>query len=236
MASPDYFAWPLLRDVRQLMTSVNVTTRFEALSNDEDDYIQTVIDAVVEELEQETHRQFIPDVSDTSRVYDGNGTSQMDIDDMVSLTGVTILGVYSDPGYTITDVVLTEEYRHGRSRLVAGHGSIPALSAVGVYHPTQLCFPVGRQNIQVTGQFGYATSIPKDVWNAVAGECAHRIAQNTVFRPLGRVTNQKTVSESITYKVDLPVIAGWRERYRHILARYRRRSSPRLRELRGRMI
>jgi hypothetical protein len=216
-----------------LLDACAVTLRLDA--PDAATRIERVIADVCAEVERDTLRQFIAGEEDEERIYDGSGTPEQEVDEMVALTGVTVIGVANDPGYTIAPVLVSEQGRP-QTRLVLGRGSLPAWQTAGVMIPSQNVFPAGRQNIVVTGTFGYAATVPIDLWESVCGEMALRLCQEVSWRPIGHVIQQKIGESSTTYKPALPWATGWHDRYRQALKRYRRPSGRRLRLLRSPMV
>jgi hypothetical protein len=224
----DYTAYPTVDDVQLLLDSCAVTLRLDA--PDAAARIERVIGDVTTEVERDTLRQFIAGEDDEARSFDGSGTPEMEVDELVALVGVTVIGVTSDPGYTLAPVLVSEQGRP-RTRLVLGRGSLPAWQTAGVMIPSQNVFPAGRQNIVVTGTFGYGATVPVDLWESLCGEMALRLCQEVSWRPIGPVTQLKIGESSTTYKPSLPWATGWHDRYRQALKRYRRPSGRRLRLL-----
>jgi len=234
LAGPAYTAWPTVADMDTRLADAGITLRASVTS----DRKQELLAAVVAEVGHRTGRQFLPDASDTTRVYDGSGTAELEVDEMVSLTSVAVIGLQSDPGYSLSDVTLVDEPGQPRNRLVTGRGSLPALARSGAAWPVRHSFPAGRQNIRVTGKFGYAAAIPADLWSAVADEAAARLAAEALFRPSGQVQEWREADVMKRFRlVDAGDGTRWTPRFREALCRYRRPAlGRRLRRVRSPMI
>jgi hypothetical protein len=229
-----YSQWPVQADIQLLLTSTNVTLRVTGGSIAE--RFNRAIAEVTQEVAKETHQQFLADTSDTTRIYDGSGTSELEVDPMVSFTGAVIIGLQSDPGFTLAGIQLANELNRPQTRLITATGSAPAWTTDGVFVAYHQVFPVGRQNVKVTGKFGYAASIPQDLWEGVCQECAFRMTQEVLFRPTGRVAEQKAGDAMTRYSLDRATITGWHERYRQAIDRYKRRPGRKLRNMKAAMI
>ena len=202
--SADYTAWPTSNDVLTRLSSAGVTLRNGVASA----RMSTVLQDVAGEVERRTLRKFIADQNDVTRYYDGNDLPALIVDEMVSLTSVSVL-TYPSPlslvlnpdaiptapvPYVMADAVLVYEQGKPMTRIVAERVSTPDYHMRfpgayggysgggylgGGYYPStasQHRFSVGRQNVAVTGKFGYAQAIPADLWAAACGEMARRLA------------------------------------------------------------
>lgn len=221
----DYTAWPTSQDVQDRLTAASLTLRDQTGRR-----MKGATAAVVAEVAQLTKRQFVADTVDTVRYYDGNSTAEIEVDEMISLTSVGVIGVISDPGYTMSDVQLIQEQDLPQTRIITARGSLPNLLGA---HP--LYFPGGRGNIVVTGKFGYAVEIPIDLWEAVCGEIAYRLGAECVFDPSGRVSSWKEGDEATTYRLSGVDATNWHSIYLSAIGHYKRPAGRRLRNLRNRM-
>lgn len=224
---PDYTAWPTPADIDITLDACAVTLRPEGW--DATTLTERHLAAVTAEVGRLTRRQFVADASDTTRTYDGSGTAEQDVDEMVSLTSVTVVGSDGDTSYAMSGVALVSEQGLPASRLVVDSGSSPGVSLDDV-------FPSGRQNLRVTGKFGYAPSIPPDLWEAVAGEVAHRLACEVGWRPTGRVKARQVGDARTDYQHEPPSATGWHERYLAAVRQYERPTGRRARRLRPPMV
>jgi hypothetical protein len=90
-------------------------------------------------MDQYTGRTLVQDTA-TTRMYDGNVDAELKIDDVNAITEVTV-----------DDVVITPY-------------TYPANSARKYLLRLQDdYFPIGMQNVAVTGKFGYFTALPEDI-------------------------------------------------------------------------
>jgi len=228
----NYNAFPTAQDVLARLSAAGIILRDGALAA----RMPTVIQDVVDEVTRRTLRQFVADTSDTTRTYDGSGSSEQEVDEMVSLTSVTVLGMQSNPGYPLSNPQFIVEQNKPRTRIVIGVGSVPAWTSEGVWMPFRSIFPAGRQNILITGRFGFAPTIPGDLWAGICGEMAHRLAKEAIFNADGRVTNWKGGDESFALAINDPDALGWHTTFEDRVNFYKRPSGRRLRRLRPGMV
>ncbi len=232
-AAPDYTQWPAVFDIEAKLTACGITPRVNDPS-----YRQRVIDGVVAEIERLTLRQWVADSVDVTRVYDGSGTAELEVDEFVSFTAVVAIGAPGDPGYTMSNVAPIVELRKPLSRLVVARGGLPAFATEAVWAPYHYVFPAGRQNVQVTAKWGYGATIPVDLWLAVQDEAAAREAEEAAEQGSGRGRLTRLTEGDVTKQWD--VKGGWIEgahrRFADAISRYKRRDGRRLRRLRPAMI
>jgi hypothetical protein len=246
----DYSAWPTPADVLQRLSNAGITLRGDADAN----YVQRALDDVTDEAGREAGRQFVADASDTTRLYDGRGLPEIEVDDLVSLTSVSLSGLGAD-GTTLPNATLVFEQGKPRNRLVLDAGALPSTSlAGGGFYPggpladgvgagvwgalsaLPRVFPAGRQNVSVTGRFGYAATVPVDLWRAVCGEAAARLAAEAVTSGQGRIVQIRDGGLQIHRQFGAPGDdAGWTKPYSAALKRYRKRARQRTWQLRRQM-
>lgn len=231
MSDIDYTAWPGAADVQDRLTAANVTLRVTATPR-----TQAAMSAVIAEISNRTQRQFVASVLPETRIYDGTGTAEMEVDEMVRLDAIAVVGLPSSAGYPLAGARLTVEQGRPQTRLTVARGSVAAYGPAGVFAPTLSLFPAGRQNIAVTGLFGYGAAIPADLWEAACGEMALRLAQEALFTPDGRVSLDRAGDEERRYKLDDATATGWHDLYSAALTSYKRPQGRRLRNARNRMI
>ena len=228
----NYVAWPALADVQAFLVRAGISLRYNVC--------QPILDGVIREVERRTLRQFICDTVDTTRIYDGSGSAEQEVDEIVSLTGVVVVGYQTAPGYTLANVMVVNELHKPQTRLVCARGSLPALVGEGYIAPYPTQFPMGRQNIQVTGRFGYGPVVPEDLWTAVCAEMAYRLAREAIFQPGGRVAEDFRGDVKKKYTLTEPVVLGWHDDFERCMTDpkrgYRRPSGRRLRNMRGKPI
>jgi len=230
---PSYADWCVEADAQLLLNSCGLTTRLS--SGDFTTRFGRLRSRVIAQISVSTHRQFVADTVDTSRYYDGTGAAEQEVDEMVSLTSVQVIGLQSDPGYTLDNATLCTEQAIGRTRIVVAQGSLPAYASTAAFLPYRTIFPVGRQNLIVTGKFGFAATIPADLWEAACGEICYLIGQEATFAPTGLAEwREGDVMEKV--KSDTADANRWHANFVQALKDYKRPAGRRLRMLKGRMI
>ena len=230
--TPAYTDWPTPSDVQARLASAGITLRGTAFA----DRIPNIILGVADEISRRTLRQFIADTMNTTRTYNGNDTAELEVDEMVTLTSVAVVGMQSNPGYPLSNPALVFEQNKPLTRIMLGIGSVPAWTTEGVWMPFRSIFPAGRQNVTVTGRFGFGASIPADLWNAACGEMGHRITREAIFSADGRVSSWKGGDESVSLSLDKVDGLGWHDSFEAKMSLYKRPGGRRLRSLVNRMI
>lgn len=105
--------------------------------------VQQYIDAVTAYIERYTGRKFTVDEEASERVYSGDNSGELFIDDAVEVTAVKI----GDEALETTDFYLYPSNRLPKTRIVL---------------PYRI-FRTGNQNITVTAKWGYGEDIPADL-------------------------------------------------------------------------
>lgn len=232
---PDYTQWPTSVDVQQMLDSAGVTLRITA--SEADARTGRLMAAVEQDIARRTMRQFVADApAGTSRYFDGTGTAELEIDEFVAFTSATVIGIATAPGYGLVNVIPITEAGRPQTRLIMGQGSVPAWTTEGVVVPYAAVFPLGRSNIEIVAQFGYGATIPANLWEACAAEVAHRLTQEVLFRPVGRIQEQQRADIRIQYKLSEAAATGWHQQFETACRQYRRATGRRLRNLTPRMI
>ena len=137
--------------------------------------------------------------SATYKLYDGDGTDELMVDDLITLTKVDILDYNGDVLYTIDSA--TDEYHlypantTPKTMIKINRGGAP----VGIF----LC---GNQNIKVTGTFGYAATVPEDI-RFVATKLVASIIEEGNYDVGAEIKSEKLGEYSITYQ-DIEKIAS----------------------------
>jgi len=246
---PDYTDWPSANDIDAILATAGYSLT-PALSA----RVPALLLAVEREVARHTVRQFKADGADTTRRFDGSGTAELEIDEIVSLTRVAIVGGFGIPGYDLSNVQLVQEAGKPITRLITVRGTLSAYitSAGSDGSPASAAspslywvFPSGRQNIEVTGRFGYGATIPEALWDAVAHEVAYRLIRPAVFGG-GRVASgdaaglqlieEQFGDERRRYKQFDHADLGWHELFVEQCGLFKRPQGRRLRKLRGEML
>lgn len=231
----NYTAYPTAYDVRARLDAAGVTLRVDITTR-----ATTALEEVIAEVERRTRRQFIADTIDNVRTFDGSGTATLDIDEIVSLTTVTIAGGWGTPAYDLSGAQMVQATGRPCSRLVVGTGSLPAYNTVGIGGLYRL-FPAGRQNILVTGKWGYGEAIPADLWHGICGEAAVRMTREASWNQGGRISSESYGDEKRSYQLDEGEALGWHQAFEALILQdprgYQRSAATRnLKKLRGPML
>jgi len=223
----DYTAWPVTDDVDAVLSNIGVTLRATGASATA---LQARVKVAVEaEIGRRTGRQFLADAADATRYFDGSGVQEQEVDEIVSLTSVTVIGPPSETIETLSNVIIAQGAGLPSTRLIRIRGSIPGLQ-------TEYVFPAGRQNIAVAGKWGYASTIPADLWEAAASEQAFRLAKQVGWRPVGRIKGRTIGDTRVEYANVEAEVTGLHEQFEAAVRGYTRPAGRRLRNLKPRMI
>lgn len=219
--------WPVAADVLQKLQYTNPEGLTASVTND----VDNLLAAIIAEFQSPpngaaggTGRNFEP-VTET-RLFDGNGYPELRVPDIVPGTAFT---VHAYDAY-LTDVQLAAPVQPwlGWNRLIRPQG---AGSIVGASYATPGIFPIGLQNISVAATWGFAATVPPDVWEAVRCEAAHRaLVQGAV--PLAGIGSTITMGPfSINTSAGVSVwgqsspIAVFHQTYVNCVSRYRDRAA-----------
>ena len=119
-----------------------------------DEQIATWISAVEAWVNTYTGKTFESE-SVSYKLYDGNGTDELLIDDLTALTKIEILDSDGEIDETIdnsNEYWLYPENETAKNRIIINIENAP----IGI-------FTNGNQNIKVYGTFGYSASVPEDI-------------------------------------------------------------------------
>jgi hypothetical protein len=105
--------------------------------------IAEYIEGVEKVIEKLTGRNFIADSASGKRLYDGDGSPILLIDDAQEITKVEVNDVEVDSAY----IYKYPANKTPKNKIVLS----------GAY------FSSGKQNITITGKFGYSVSVPMDI-------------------------------------------------------------------------
>lgn len=129
--------------------------------------------------------------SDTVKYYDGNGTKELLIDDLISLTKIEILDADRDVDETLDNsdyYWLYPENKTPKNKIVIDSSNAP----IGI-------FSKGHQNIKVTGTFGYQSSVPDDI-ALVATKLVAGIIEEKYIKDVGNIETERLGEYSVTVK------------------------------------
>jgi len=149
--------------------------------------LEDFINAVDAFIDNYCNRTF--ESSDTSKYYDGSGSSELLIDDLISLTKIEIL---DDDGNVNETIDSSDEYwlypenKTPKNRIVLNADNAPIA-----------VFPKGNQNIKITGTFGYQSSVPDDIVLA-ATKLVAGIIEEKYIKDVGSIKSEKLGEYSVT--------------------------------------
>lgn len=232
-----YTAWPIAADVTARLVSAGVTPR--ASGQAAVDRAQSALDAVIAEVARVTRRQFVCDQAPVRRLFDGTGTAEEEIDELVEFVSAAALGYQSWPGFDLANIVAVHEQGLPCSRLIRGQGSVPAWPTEAALVPIPAVFPAGRRNIAVTARWGYAETIPADLWDAVLCGATLRLAREATLSQDasgGIIAEWQEGDERTRYAPDGAKALGWADAFDCAVARYKRSTGRRARNLHARMV
>ena len=189
------------------MTSKGYTTRTEI-----ENYLLITIDPsfyaqvdnwivqIEKYIETFTDRIFIADSATSERIYDGDGTNELIIDDAVSVTKVKI-----------DDVELTAGIDY--DYIVEPANKLPknTIRLLGTIFPNYV------QNVKVTAKWGYSTAVPEDIKLAAtvltAGIIYNELEDEASSETIGSYSVSNKMSEGFD---DLKIAKDTLEMYRKI--------------------
>lgn len=140
--------------------------------------LKPILGAVIAELQSPvgedgnggTGRRFVPVTE--ARSFDGNGHSSLLVDDIVPGSAIAVTAF----GITLPNVVLSNDFDG------LGHNTLVRPTIIGASSPYPVfytgrayVFPRGVQNISVTTTWGFRSTAPVDVYEAVRCEVCYRM-------------------------------------------------------------
>jgi hypothetical protein len=168
-----------------------------------EDYILTEIDASFEDtieewigqieayIEKKTGRIFIADEIATERWFDGNGETDMYIDEFVEITDVVIYDALGNVEYNLTKDTNYIEFPY--NELPKRGLRVKYYNTIGFTY-----FPSGTKNIKVTAKWGYSVDVPELIKYATMVLTAGII--NFSNKADGEVKSEKIGDYQVTYK------------------------------------
>lgn len=142
------------------------------------------ISAMETYIEQATGRVFIADSTASARLYDGDGSRELLIDDCVDVTEIKIGDA---------DAIAKADFADNGIYVYPANGT-PKNKIV----LTALRFTIGNQNISVTGKWGYSAQVPADIMHACTSLVAGII--NFAWESEGEVQSMTIGRYSVSYK------------------------------------
>ena len=213
-------AWPVLSDVTAIAVGMGVTIGSAPSTVVQ----QQVLDSVIEWMEVRTRRDFI--TATENRYFDGNGTGSIEVDEFITVNSVAIVGWFGNTnGLALTSPVASVRSNYPNTRIRIYRGSVPAWYQYWVDR-----FPEGRENIEVNALWGYNTTIPAPVWQAVAYQAAALIINYKLFKSDGYLIKwqEEDVTEVRNYMDPFKYFDSGMT-FKAIVKEYKRPSGVRLR-------
>jgi len=122
-----------------------------------DDQIEYWATAAEKYINNYTNRKDGFEASTKTKYYDGNGESELLINSFTSLTTVQILDDNSSSvGWTLTEGIDNDYITYPANDTPKYKLKLTTNSSAGAFYS-------GSQRIKITGTFGYATTVPKDI-------------------------------------------------------------------------
>lgn len=214
-------AMPILSDITAICTQMGVTLSTATFSTA---YQQDVLDSVIDEVHRVTRRTFV--LESETRYFDGNGKGLLIVDDFVTFdtaTAVEVIGwIQNTSGIILTNVypVVTDKFPQNKIQIIQGSVSqFPSL------YLDQ--FPEGRSNIKITCTWGYANTIPADLWLGIAWKAAGIMINQTLFNTEGYLIKwqEGDVTEVTGYQNPFQFMGGnsvAKDPFKVLLTKYRK--------------
>lgn len=219
----DLTAWPIWDDVEPRLLALGVDVSERKIGSPGTFYGQ-IINAVVQEVTQKTKRQFVAGSPGEVRYYDGSGTGIQEVDEYITITSVQAATLNGIATISFSQVVNDTQNLYPKTRIAVFRGSAPSIGHIYLDH-----FPAGRQNMVITGTFGYGATIPADLWAAVADEAAARVARMALFQGTGRMKSFTDGDMGETYELSLPGDSlGWHQQFKEAITRYKKPATKHL--------
>lgn len=173
--------------------------------------IEEWISAIEAWINTYCNREFETETA-TYKLYDGDGTKELLIDDITALTKIEILDEDGNVDYTIDNVLYYFLYpanKTQKDRVVLNPSNSPIA-----------WFPKGNQNVKVTADFGYSATVPEDIRLAATKLVAGIIAEQNLDLA-GEVKSEKLGEYAISFN-DVEKMANHLKVKKDILDKYRR--------------
>lgn len=153
--------------------------------------IEKWIEAAEAYIDNLTGRNFIADSSASARLYDGDDSPELLIDDAVEVTKVEV--GQDDYGSSFEEVSASGSDRYFLEPANYSADSVPIMKIV----LRARNFPEGHQNNRITAKWGYSASVPADIEFAatvlVAGIC------NAQRKDTKEIASEKIGNYSVSY-------------------------------------
>lgn len=180
-----------------------------------DSQLDEIIEGIENVVDNETGgRNFIADSTASARVYDGDDTNELLIEDAVEITKVEV--GEDDYGGSFSEVASSGADRYFKEP------SNNSAKGVPITKITLLArvFPSGIQNNRITAKWGYSTAVPADIKFATTVLVAGVLNQ---LRGGGQnVLSEKIGNYAVSYNADSEDSLADFKRAKSILEKYKR--------------
>ena len=153
--------------------------------------IEEWIGAAEDYIDNYTKTEFEEEVGVSSKIYDGDGSRELLIDDLITFTKVEILDEDGNIDYTIDS---SDEYY-----LYPANETPKTRIKINPYNAPISWFPGGSQNIKVYGAFGYSSSVPEAI-RLAATKLVAEIIQDSNFSVGKEIKSEKLGEYSMSYQ------------------------------------
>jgi len=153
-----------------------------------DSQINKWIEAVSNWIDGYTGKKFEQE-SATEKLYDGDGSKELLISDLLTLTKIETLDFDGDVDETVDD---SSEYY-----LYPSNDTPKSSIVLNPSNSPIACFPSGNQNIKITGTFGHSATVPEDI-RLVATKLVAGIIEEKNYSLAGVVKSEKIGQYTIT--------------------------------------
>lgn len=177
-------------------------------------FIDTLIAMAQEYIEEYCGGGIIPkrifDAADTNstRYYDGNGMTKLKIDDLRSITSLSVDGValVENTDYYLYPLNATTDGKpYEWVELIQPETRLNTNSRIAVTSP--YVFERGQRNIVITGKFGYSITVPKSVKLAALRLVGTVIMENIGDNDLRVVASESLGDYNVSYQ-DMKTVAS----------------------------
>jgi len=154
------------------------------------DQVDDFIDDVERFIDELTGRNFVADEEASARLYNGDNTNELEIDDCIEIETVEL-----GDGFYAESFAETEEYIALPANALAKGFPIKAI------HLKEDIFTKGLQNHRITAKWGYSENCPGDVSMAATILASHlwKFGRGGIT---GGISQEKIGNYSVTYESD----------------------------------
>lgn len=159
-------------------------------------YIDTLIASAQGYIELYTDREFTVADADTTRYFDGNGLTTLNIDDLREVTSVTVDGVALTNN---TDYFLLPYKDTVKTQIKLSQPSTRLNSNSRISSSSPYVFEEAQRNIVIVGKFGYSVTAPDPIKTACMSIVASYLKQNISDKDLKEVNSESLGDYSVSY-------------------------------------